>query len=459
MPHEIQIPRLGWSMEEGTFVRWLKQDGDQVNVEDPLFELEGEKALQEIPSVEAGVLHIPKGSPQGGTVVAVGTLIGYLLLPGETPDSIPKTPAAPPPAKKPAPAKAEKPARAQGAAPPVEVPTNGLAPAAPPSVRRLARQMGVPLNSLIGTGGLGRVTTGDVTGRGGASARSTVASPRARRVAKELGLDWTSLAGTGRNGRVREADIREADVRGQRSTNGHVASKPSPYAGLPPRRRAIAERLKASRDQTIPVTLTTIAEVSGLLRLREQSKKAGSSVVPAITDLLAVVVGKILAQHPEMAHRWNPSQGSLEAVSAEAIDIGIAVDTPQGLLVPVVRGATAKPVETLAGESKKLIELARGGRLGAADMQGAVITITNLGAQGIDAFTPIINYPEIAILGVGAIRKEPAFDADGKVVAAQRMTLSLTFDHAAVDGAPAARFLQAVAAALANPAELIGPSK
>lgn len=442
-------------MEEGTFVRWLKQDGDQVNVEDPLFELEGEKALQEIPSVEAGILHIPKGSPKGGTVVAVGTLIGYLLLPGETPDSIPKTPAAPPPAKKPTPAKAEKPARAQGAAPPVEVPTNGLAPAAPPSVRRLARQMGVPLNSLIGTGGLGRVTTSDVTGRGGASARSTVASPRARRVAKDLGLDWTSLAGTGRNGRVREADVRA----GQRSTNGHVAAKPSPYAGLPPRRRAIAERLKASRDQTIPVTLTTIAEVSGLLRLREQYKKANSAFVPAITDLLAVVVGKTLGQHPEMAHRWNPAHGSLEAVSTDAIDIGIAVDTPQGLLVPVVRGVTTKPVETLASESKKLIELARGGRLGAAEMQGAAITITNLGAQGIDAFTPIINYPEIAILGVGAIRKEPVFDADGKVVAAQRMTLSLTFDHAAVDGAPAARFLQAVAAALANPAELIGPSK
>jgi pyruvate dehydrogenase E2 component (dihydrolipoamide acetyltransferase) len=455
MPHEIQIPRLGWSMEEGTFVRWLKKSGDQVNVEEPLFELEGEKALQEIPSVEAGILHIPKESPKGGTVVAVGTLIGYLLLPGETPDSIPKKPAAAPPsAAKSAAPKTGKPvpARSTPAPPPVEIPRNGLAPAAPPSVRRLARQMGVPLSNLVGTGGLGRVTTNDVTGRGGFSARSTVASPRARRIAKELGLDWTTLPGSGRNGRVREADVRN----GQQTSNGQFAAKPSPYAGLPPRRRAIAERLKASRDQTIPVTLTTVADVSGLLRLREQYKKANGPVVPAITDLFAVVIGKILAQHPEMAQRWNPSQGSLEAVSADAIDIGIAVDTPQGLLVPVVRGVTTKPVETLAGESKKLIELARGGRLGTADMQGAAITITNLGAQGIDAFTPIINYPEIAILGVGAIRKEPVFDAEGNVVAVERITLSLTFDHAAVDGAPAARFLQAIAAALANPGELIG---
>lgn len=441
MPYEIRIPRLGWSMEEGTFVRWLKQSGQEVQVEEPLFELEGEKALQEIPSVEAGTLHVLPNAPADGTVVAVGTLIGYLLLAGESLETIAAVPV------KPAQADATTTPQKTQRQPEITIPAaretgSQLAPAAPPSVRRLARQMGVSVSEIAGTGGLGRVTSRDVGQHrnGGTTRRSQVASPRARRVAREMGVDWTQLVGTGRNGRIREADVRSASVGPARVT--------SPYAGLPPRRRAIAERLRASRDQTIPVTLTTRADVTKLVRARQHFKQSGNDIIPAITDLLAIAVARALASHPEMAMRWNPERGSLETVSPEAFDIGIAVDTPQGLLVPVLRNVLGKPVESLASESKQAIERARTGRLTLPEMQGAVITLTNLGAQGIDAFTPVINYPEIAIVGVGAIRKEPAFDPSGQVVAIDRMTLSLTFDHAAIDGAPAARFLQTLVATI-----------
>jgi pyruvate dehydrogenase E2 component (dihydrolipoamide acetyltransferase) len=256
-------------------------------------------------------------------------------------------------------------------------------------------------------------------------------------VASELGVDWKALAGTGRNGRVREADVRAA--RSVTSARG---------IPLSPRRRAIAERLRKSRERTVPVTLNTIADATNLVAWRERFRAAESEIIPAYTDMFASLLADILTRHPRMAVRWEDGRDALIPLGRDDLHVAIAVDTPDGLLAPVVRCVAGKTPVEIARESKLLIERARQGRVTPAEMQDAAITITNLGGYGIDAFTPVINYPEIAILGLGAIRFEPAVTRDGRIEPRQRITLSLTFDHAAVDGAPAAAFLRDVVMAV-----------
>lgn len=440
MPFEITVPRLGWSMEEGTFVRWLKKQGDLVNAGDALFELEGEKAAQDIEAVDSGRLVIPSHAPQPGTIVAVGAVIGHLVAEGEAAPAVvaglagstsssPKENALP-------------------AASPVSD-SRDIEPAAPPSVRRLAREMGVKLTSLEGSGPAGRITANDVRTTGSrpastSSAVSSVASPRARRVAKELGIDWKSVKGTGRDGRVRERDVRTAQTPA-RSTS---TSTPTTISS---RRRTIANRMVASRERTAPVTLTTKIDATNLVGLRLQFKQAGDgSTIPSFTDLIIKLVALALRKHPTLATRDEGGQWIIPA-SPDEIHIGMAVDTDEGLVVPVVSHAATSSLFDLAKQTLTLIDKARTGKISAADMQGGVFTVTNLGSFGIDAFTPIINLPETAVLGLGRIRREPVVIED-QVVARDQMSLSLTFDHRIVDGAPAARFLQTVSQAIENPA-------
>lgn len=386
MAEEIVIPRLGWSMDEGTFVGWLKQDGDFVKRGEALFELEGEKASQEIEAVDEGILRIPTSGPQPGSQVLVGAVIGYLVAAGE---SIPDT-------------------ASQAAIAPTAGPTQEH------SVARLERASAADLVS---------------------PKHMVVASPRARRVAGELGIDWRQLPGSGAGGRVRESDVRAAAT--GRGVRIPVSS----------RRRLIAQRMVASRQQIVPVTLTTKADATNLIALREQFKsQADSQVIPSYQDIIVRLVGETLKRHLVLAGRWT--EDAIVLPAEDELHLGIAVDTEEGLLVPVIRNAGGLSLAELAAESRRLVELARAGKLTAADMQGGVFTITNLGAYGIDAFTPIINAPEAAILGIGAIRLEPAVAANGQIVARQQLTLSLTFDHRIVDGAPAARFLQALVEAI-----------
>jgi len=187
-----------------------------------------------------------------------------------------------------------------------------------------------------------------------------------------------------------------------------------------------------SRQNTAPVTLTSRADATALVALRNRWKhQPGSGPAPSYTDILAKLVAIVLESHPALG-------GSGKA------HIGIAVDTPDGLLVPVLRDVAASSLADLARRSRELTEAARARRLRAEDLAGGTFTITNLGGFGIDAFTPIVNFPETAVLGVGAIRKEAVVLESGELGAREQMTLSLTFDHRVVDGAPAARFLRAL---------------
>lgn len=432
--HEIRIPRLGWSMEEGTFVRWLKNEGESVARGDAIFELEGDKNVQEIEAVEAGSLHIPPNAPAAGSRVEVGTLLGYLLAAGENPpesDSEVQS------------AKAEEPPYV----------------AAGPAARRMAAELGIDLGSITGSGRSGLITKDDISAaaesRIGGNAITVsgtvkvVATPRARRAAGDLGVDWRSLKGSGRNGRIREADIIAASQ--ARSTNQQATSKSSGQK-LSPRRRAIADRLRRSQELTVPVTLHSTVDVTELVALRERLKAATPQSPPSYTDIVAALLPRVFKAHPAMAWVWDETHEGLNQVSPDEIHIGIAVDTPDGLLVPVIKSVSSKTLPEITFESRRLIELARTGKLPGDAMRSGNFTITNLGSFGIDAFTPVINYPEIAILGLGAIRREPVFMTDDRVVARHRMTLSLTFDHAAVDGAPAAAFLRDITLALSDPA-------
>lgn len=452
MPFEISIPRLGWSMEEGTFAGWRKEAGEIIRRGDILFELEGEKALQEIEAVDEGTLAIPANGPTAGDVLKVGAIVGYLLAPGETlTDSLPPSsslPKAPPVKVEAIVAADERTVVATSFAAKSDA-AKGLTPPAAPSVRRLARQLEVDLSSIAGTGGNGRITEEDVhlaASQSPASSRlqssdsRIIATPRARRAARETGIDLRRVTGSGRDGR-----IRERDVLAQMSPSN--AGRRTAVTG---RRKIIAERLSQSARQTVPVTITSRVDATNLVSLREQFKATGQKPVPAIHDIIARLLSDILNQFPLLASRWEGND--IVQPDPDQIHIGLAVDTPEGLIVPVIRQVSHQSLLSLAAESARIIQKARDGRLSTSEMQGAVFTITNLGAFGIDAFTPVINLPETAILGLGAIRREPVVADDGRIEVRQMMTLSLTFDHRVIDGAPAARFLQTLIKALANPA-------
>jgi pyruvate dehydrogenase E2 component (dihydrolipoamide acetyltransferase) len=444
MAQEIIIPRLGWSMEEGTFVAWLKSEGDFVKRGDALFELEGEKATQEIEAVDEGVLRIPITGPKPGSVHKVGAVIGYLVAAN---DSIP------------------------GLANPlqqvnVEAINEADSIVASPSVRQLARKVGVQLSQVKATGPRGRILQGDVHQAKSILSENAqepvisdvskmlsqqVASPRARRLASSLGIDWKLLIGSGAGGRIRECDVKAA------STN---LTSPITTAGkaqripISKKRKLIAQRLVASRQLTVPVTLTTKADATNLVNLRNQFKSTnGTHPIPSFQDIITKLVAEVLKEHMFLAGRWDEDVIVLPA--HHELHIGMAVDTEDGLLVPVIRNVAGLNLRDVAVQSKSLVQQAREGKITAAQMQGGVFTITNLGAFGIDSFTPVINYPEAAILGLGAIRKEPVFLDDGKVVAQLQLALSLTFDHRIVDGAPAARFLQALVSAIVNPSAFL----
>jgi pyruvate dehydrogenase E2 component (dihydrolipoamide acetyltransferase) len=420
MPIKITVPRLGWSMEEGTFSEWLKHDGDRVVASDLLFVLESDKASQEVESLDSGVLYIPADAPRPGDKVAVGQLLGYLLADGESVSAV------------------ESPAAVKPTAPETSPrPPLVVAPLSIPSPQR--------------------------------GADTPIISPRARRVATELGVDWVGVPGTGRDGRIREADIR----------NAATTQKPK---GLSSTRRTIAERTLASQQKTVAVTLHTTADATSLVQLRQQLKskefliprtsaafdatdrppldKGGLQggadepapyIVPTYHDILVKLVAACLQKHPALNSRWEGE--TLRAFPV--IHIGIAVDTEAGLLVPVIRDVTKLTLHEVALRSRNLIERAHSKRLNADDLRGGTFTITSLGAFGIDAFTPIINYPECAILGVGRILRQPVAVQDN-IVLRDIITLSLTFDHRALDGAPAARFLQTLTKLVESPLSALG---
>jgi pyruvate dehydrogenase E2 component (dihydrolipoamide acetyltransferase) len=391
MPNNITLPRLGWSMEEGKFLAWLRKDGDSIKEGDPLFTLESDKAAQEVEAIDSGLLHIAPNGPKPGDVIKVGHVLGYLLAEGET----------------------------------MPVATAPTVPTAQPHVETT-----IPISDPIPEPIVKPMR------------EETPASPRARRAAKQKQVDLATLAPTGKGGRIRECDVLAA------ATSTLITGMKQ--VPLTPMRRTIAARLMHSRQTTVPVTLTARCDATALLAFRQQLKSLSSSLqhaIPTINDMLVKLTAAALRQHPMLAATWAEDHLLLP----ESIHLGIAVDTEAGLLVPVIRDAGTSTLTQIAVQSQKLIAAARSGQLAAADMQGACFTLSNLGSLGVEAFTPVINPPESAILGIGAIVREAVPLDDGTFIARDRLTLSLTFDHRVNDGAAAARFLQTLRHLIEHP--------
>ena len=381
----ITVPRLGWNMDQGVFVGWLKTDGAAVRAGEPLFTLESEKATEDIEGFDDGILHVPADGPRKGDVLAIGAVIGFVLQPGE----------------------------------PIPTPNKSF-----PSPQR--SEWTTPENRSHSTEASPR--------------QRPASSPRARRTAANLGIDWRNATPSGRTGRIRERDVLAMTAKYPNTL---------PATPIPSLRRVIAERMLTSHRSTAPVTLTTTSDATDLVYRRNRWKAAAQNsggIAPTYTDLFVKLAALALEKHPLLNSRWENDQ----IVSPEGIHIGIAVDTDAGLVVPIVRDVPRLSLEELSIRSRDLIERARQRKLSASEMQGGTFTVTSLGALGIDAFTPIINYPECAILGVGRIRRCPAVLED-QIVIRDQVTLSLTFDHRISDGVPAARFLQTLTSLIENP--------
>ena len=453
MPHPITVPRLGWSMEEGVFAEWLKAPGELVRSGDLIFLLEGEKAATEIESLDSGYLCIPGDAPQSGATVKVGEVIGFLLVEGETaPTTVRISPTTTTPV-----AVLQTPASATG--PGMTSPTQR---AAGPAARRMARELGIDLNCVVTPDPTGRVLCDDVQraaiGQGQRTAATgnvtgPIATPRARRRARELGVDWTRLTGTGRNGRIRERDISAEPIE-------NAANTLSPAAEIPPTepgrhvpasklRRIIAQRMSAGVHLAVPVTLSAKIDAESLVTYRERLKtESRNGFVPSYNDILIYHAALTLRELPDLNACWYRDG----IHSYDDIHIATAVDTPDGLLAPVVRDADRLALHQIADRTRQLVAQARSGQLSQNQLSGGTFTISNLGMYGIDTFTPVLNLPQAAILGVGRIVDEPVV-RNSQLAIGKTMSLSLTFDHRVIDGAPAARWLKRICERLESPNE------
>jgi pyruvate dehydrogenase E2 component (dihydrolipoamide acetyltransferase) len=428
MPIKIVVPRLGWSMDEGTFGEWLKKDGDVVKAGDMIFVLEGDKASQEIESFDAGSLHIPLDGPQPGETVAVGQLLGYLLADGES-----------------APVRSE--AAVVSMPPTSSAGREAIKPIAGPAARRRAREQGVEMRAPNSVDPTDRLRIADVASKQRSGSRIAV-SPRARRKARELGVEWSDISGSGRNGRIRERDVLAFAKRGSRGTMAEdlpaASGTPLPISKI---RRTIAQRMLAGVQQTAPVTLTTKVDAAELVALRERLKADhAASGVPSYNDLLVKLAATALPESRELNACWHNDS----VFVYDEINIAIAIDTKGGLVAPVIKDVPALSLDEIAEESRMLGEQARAGKLSQSQLQGGTFTITNLGMFDIDFFTPIVNLPQSAILGVGRIVREPVVRGDA-VVPGTRLALSLTFDHRVIDGAAAGKWLQHLSEMIAQP--------
>ncbi len=461
MAFEVVMPQLGLSMDSGRIMAWRKQAGDYIQPGDLLLEIEGDKAVVEVEAIERGSLQIVRGPEDGD--IDVGEVIAYLLAEGESTTDGNR----PVIFSKPATAIEKSPANndLSVSAPQLQVNTTdkldpATRPPSSPAARRQARELGVDWWLATGTGPGGRIKERDVillaqrspsVVNGSVGAEAVQISPVARRLAEATGLDIYELARQHPGKRLERADVEKAiKLRLQWSRSGAGATSTAADVGLIKvearrevvggLRRVIARRMANSSQTSAAVTLNTEVDATELSRIREEKKDdLQSDIVPSYNTLIVKLVAKALLEHPIFNASWDD-----ETITYwEGVNIGVAVDTERGLVVPVVREVQAKSINQLAVEMNELLSRAKEGKALPDELSGGTFTITNLGVYDIDSFTPIINPPECAVLGIGRLVDRWVV-IDRKPAIRTMMTLSLTFDHRLVDGAPAARFLQRI---------------
>jgi len=448
MAKEFFIPKLGQTVEEVTIVKWLLEDGSKVDIGDAILEVETDKAIFPVEADSKGYLH--RGPYKEGDVVPVLTVVAIIGKQDETFESAIQS------AKQPEPSVSQPLEESQT----YQQPSTHAAALekykifASPRARKLAKEENIDLRQVTPTGGGGlRVREQDVRAY---LTEKPKATPLAQRVAAVEGIDLATVTGSGKDGLITREDVEKARPAATVSLpSPAILSQADMVERIPLKgvRAIIADRMGTSVHTTARVTMFMDVDATEFVKLREHLKLLVSDswgFSPSINDLLIKVVVTALQKFPYMNARMT--EDSIEIL--HQINIGLAVDTDRGLLVPVVRDAAHKTMQQVATELRTLIERAKEGRSLPDDLTGGTFTITNLGMYDVEGFTPVINLPEAAILGVGSIISKPVV-RDDQIVIRKMCTLSLVFDHRIVDGAPAARFMQYIKQLVEDPYLLI----
>ena len=431
---DVIMPKLGFTMEEGSIVRWLKQAGDTVTQGEPIVEITTDKTNMEIEAPATGVLADLRAAE--GDTVLVTQVIAVILGPGEkAPDSSP-APVAP------------------AAAPEAAAPRAAVH--ATPIAQAVARDLGVDLSTIEGSGPRAKITREDVIAAAAAAGKPR-ATPAARKAARELGVDLTGVAGSGPRGRVQAGDVSVAAAAVAavalpapvvEAAPAPMAIKTLPFSGM---RKTIALRLQKSAQEAPHITFDADIDVSALeaLRARANARLPEGAARISLTAVLAKACAWALVRHPRINSQLDLANNVIRLMP-EA-NIGIAVALEDGLIVPVIHGADGKGLAALGAEVADLSARAKTNKLRPAELSGGTFTISNLGMLGIDRFNAIINPPESAILAVGRAVKTFVPDAHDQPVLRPLMTIRLSADHRIIDGAVAALFMRDLREALERP--------
>ena len=453
MPSKIVMPKLGLTMTEGTLTEWIVDDGAAVTKGQPVASIETDKIETEIEADADGLVH-QIGTT--GSVFACGVLLGWVLQEGEDPpinsdDSTIETPDKHVVEKK------------------VNTKTNtqktkGGRVAASPAAKRLAREMGIDLSSVTGSGPDGRIVIEDVEALKvdqetnlSKDLEIGVASQAAVNTARKLGVNIDEVSPTSEDNLIRKADV-ETHVRNKKSVENPQSEqiKSSPIVpigkgqkvGLSGMRKVISERMHSSLREMAQLTLHLDVEMDKAVSLRKELKDEGH--VLSYTDMIIAASARALKIHPTV----NSQLLERELLLLDEVNIGMAVALDEGLVVPVVRNADQLSLSDISLETSRLATVARDGKMSLNDLEGGTFSVTSLGMFGVDGFTPVINPPNVAILGVGQIRDDVAWDNEIPHQTS-RMVISLSWDHRVLDGAPAAEFTNTIKTGLENPETLL----
>jgi len=480
MSTEFIMPKLGLTMEEGTILEWLVEDGAEITAGMPVLRIETDKVESDVESPASGRFH--RLGTQG-EAYPCGALIGYLLADGEeVPVSKSLTSAIPA-------VTASATSSAQPNSAPVPSVQRQGRQFASPNARRVAEDLGIDINTVIGTGPDGRVVSEDVEEAHknpqalravAVSAVATVATvapimssngnvlatAAARQLADLLGIDLSQVPYDAQDGRVTRDGV-ATYVRSRLSVPSPSATPSTPavqQSALAPAsqtptslkkisgmRGTIAKRMHSSLQEMAQLTLHMDADFDAIVKDRDDRKGAGGAAsLPGFTDYVIAATARALKLHPIVN-----SQVTAEGIALlPEIHVSMAVALDEGLIVPVIKNTTSLDLSSLASETKRLSGAARDGKLTLSELEGGTFSVSTLGMFGVDGFTPVINPPNTAILGVGRLRDDVVVNAKGKVSTVKRMTLSLTWDHRVFDGAPAAEFCKSIVDLLADPSAL-----
>ena len=471
MPKEIYLVKVGMSMTEGMVSEWFIPDGGEVKKGDLVYALETEKVNLDVDAEYDGVV---KHAVEVGVTLEPGDVVGYIFQANE---EIPEDLVGADNGTTSETSAEDKVVDLEAAKETVPIVAADQSPKAnsdgrvksSPAARRLALELGLDFLTAEGSGPGGRIIERDIEALAASmrektpvqltSQSSFKASPLARKLAEARGIDLARVSGTGPGGRIVQLDVENAEISASSvpSELGVTAELSSgPYAGdvVPVKgmRKTIATRMHQSLMESAQLSMDMEVLMDDAVKMRTGlvQEWAAEGIKPTYTDLVIKACAKALTSHPMMNSRF-----SMESISLlEEVHVGMAVALPEGLVVPVVRNADKLSVKNLAAETSRLAKAAREGTLGLDDYAGGTFTVSALGMYGVDSFAPIINSPQSGIMGVNRLYDGMEWEGE-RIVKTKKMNLSLTWDHRALDGAPAAEFLVEVKSLLETPFRLL----